>query len=98
MTDPFSITVGVASVVALAVQTIDVTRTYVHEARHGRDTAEQFIQELHVLHLNLSNLDNFLKSDVKTACQFEDTSVLVSSTRACRDRLRALHERLLKCR
>ena len=94
--DPFSITVGVASLVALAVQTIDVTRTYVHEAKHGKETAQQFLQELNVLYFNLSKLDAFLTSNVETAQQFNDTSVLVSSTHACRNRLNTLHERLCK--
>ena len=98
MTDPFSITVSVASLVALPVSNIDVTRAYVHEVRHGREIAEQLLQELQVLHYNLSKLDSFLKSKVETAQQFHDTSVLVSSTHACRHRLHTLHERLCKGR
>ena len=94
MTDPFSIAVGVTSLVALTVQTITVTHEYVREARHGKEKAEQLLQELNVLHFNLSRLDRLMKSNVETARQFDDTSVLVSSTHACKHRLNALYERL----
>ena len=96
--DPFSLAVGIASLVGLAAQTIDITKTYVHEAKHGKESAEQFLQELDVLHFNLSRLDAFLKHDVSKTQLFEDTSVLVSSTHACRNKLTALHDKVFKAR
>ena len=94
MTDPFSIAVGVTSLVALAAQTITVTHKYVQDVRQGKDRAEQLLQELNVLHFNLSRLDQLTKSNVETARQFDNTSVLVSSMHACRNRLDALYKRL----
>lgn len=70
-----------------------VTRTYVHEVKHGKEAAAELLRELDVLHYNLSQLDAFLKSD-EAARPFDSTSVLVTSTFACRDKLTVLVEKL----
>ncbi len=53
----------------------------------------ELLRELEVLHYNLSQLDVFLRS--KGAIRFFDsTSVLVTSTSACRTKLTVLFEKL----
>ena len=91
--DPFSLTVGSLSIVALAAKTIRVTSNYVRDARQGREAAAELLRELEVLHANLTRLDAFLRT--KNASQpFESSSVLVCSTSACRTKLTQLHQRL----
>ena len=91
--DPFSITVGVISLVGLTVHTLHVTRSYISDAKHGREAAVEMSKELDVLHTNLSRLRDLLRQD--SAIQpFDRTSVLVSSLSACKDRLTKLSERL----
>ncbi|KAI4249429.1 MAG: hypothetical protein L6R42_008994, partial [Xanthoria sp. 1 TBL-2021] len=69
--DPFSLTVGVAGLLALTAKTIKATRLYCHEARHAKEAASELLVELDVLHFNLSHLDNLLKRD--TAAAFSST-------------------------
>ena len=92
--DPFSITVGIVSLVSLAAQTLSVTKTYVDEVRHGKEAAAELLRELDVLHFNLLRLDRFLNNKTEAVPSFDDTSVLVSSTYACRNKLTALHDKL----
>lgn len=92
--DPISFVVSIASLVDLVARTSKITKTYIHEARHGKETAQEFLKELDVLHFNLSRLDKFLSSELETKRHFDNTSVLVSSTYACRNKLDALNDKL----
>ena len=92
--DPVSFAASVAGLVGLVAQTSKITKTYIHEARHGKETANEFLKELDVLHFNLSRLDKFLTSGLETSRHFDDTSVLVSSTYACRNKLNALNDKV----
>ena len=83
-----------SGLVSQVAQTSKITKTYIHEARHGREAAKEFLRELDVLHFNLSRLDKFLSSEPDTTRHFDDTSVLVSSTYACRNKLDALNDEL----
>jgi hypothetical protein len=96
MMDPLSLAAGIAGLISLAGATLKVTRDCIHEARHGRETAQEFVQELDILHFNLSRLDKFLRSETEAIGHFDDTSVLVSSTHACRNKLTTLHNKLLE--
>jgi hypothetical protein len=94
--DPLSLAAGIAGLISLAGATLKVTKDFIHEARYGRETAQEFVQELDVLHFNLSRLDKFLRSETEAIGYFDDTSVLVSSTHACRNKLSTLHDKLLE--
>ncbi|KAL9637688.1 MAG: hypothetical protein Q9164_002040 [Protoblastenia rupestris] len=91
--DPFSITVGIASLVNLTAHTIRLTNGYIREARHSREAAADLSKELDVLHFNLSRLDEFLRKN-EVVQPFDNTSVLVSSTSACRNKLTILRDKL----
>lgn len=69
-------------------------QTYIDEVKHGKEAAAEFMKELGVLHFNLSRLDQILKSEDEAARHFDDTSVLVSSTHACRNKLKLLYNKL----
>lgn len=92
MMDPFSLVVGMTGL-GLAVQTIEATKAYVHSAKHAKDTTTEMLQELNALHFNLSRLDKLLKIE-EAARPFDQTSVLVSSTDACRTKLTAIYQKL----
>ena len=92
--DPLSLAAGVAGLVSLTGQTVNVTRAYVTEIKHGKEAATQMLQELDVLHFNLLRLDEFLKDEGKRGSYYDDTSVLVSSTRGWREKLTVLHAKL----
>lgn len=90
--DPFSITVGVAGLLALTAKTIKATGSFCHEARHGKEAANEMVLEMDILHFNLSQLDNLLRRH--TGAAFSSTSVLTTSTHACRNKLDMLHDKL----
>ncbi|KAL8648041.1 MAG: hypothetical protein Q9226_006165 [Calogaya cf. arnoldii] len=92
--DPFSVTVGVAGLLALTAKTIQATRSFCHEARHAKELANELLGELGVLQFNLSQLGNLLRRD--TAATFTSTSVLTTSTHACRNKLTMLHDKIDK--
>ncbi len=96
--DPFSIAVGVAGLLSLTGQTLTFIKPYVHDAKHGREIAEELLKELEILQYNLGRLDNLLRSDNEAIQQFNGTSVLVQSTTACRAKMTLLHDRLIKNR
>ena len=87
--DPFSLAVGIASLIGLTAHTIHVTTSYVHEVKNGKAAAAELLTELNILHLNLSRLDSFLKSE-EAIQPFNDTSALASTTFKCRDKLVSL--------
>ncbi len=89
----FSLVVGITGLLGLALQTIKATKIYVHNAKHAQDAATEMLQELDVLHFNLSRLDKLLKTE-EAARPFDQTSVLVSSTDACRIKLTAIYQKL----
>lgn len=89
--DPFSLAVGITTLVALTAQTLKLTQQYFHglsEAAHSLAT------ELQLLHRALCRLDGFLRSDSAKGQSFDETSVLVSSTGACRTKLETLCKKL----
>ncbi|KAL8673746.1 MAG: hypothetical protein Q9168_001853 [Polycauliona sp. 1 TL-2023] len=92
--DPFSITVGVTGLLALTAKTVQVTRSYCHQAKHAKEAASELLAELDVLHWNLSRLDHLLKNDITAS--FSNTSVLATSTHGCRLKLSVLHDKLEK--
>jgi hypothetical protein len=94
--DPFSITVGVAGLVALVAQTLSIAKDYLSSIKHKKELAITLVTELEALQFNLSSLDAFLGSDSvrAQALAFERTSVLLSCTSACKDKLKSLCKKL----
>lgn len=91
--DPFSVAASIAGLVGLTAQVLKVTKAFVHEAKHGKEFAAELLNELNMLHFNLSRLDDFLRS-TSGELHFQDTSVLVSSSISYRDKLKRLQEKL----
>ena len=92
--DPFSLAVGIAGLVGLVGKTIRISTVFVKEARRGQEAAADLLKELDILAFNLGRLDDFLRTTDQLHRDFSDTSVLVSSTFACRTKLTVLHEKL----
>ncbi|KAL8712546.1 MAG: hypothetical protein Q9225_006922 [Loekoesia sp. 1 TL-2023] len=90
--DPFSLAVGVAGLLGLAAKTIELTKSYIHGARRATEAANELLEVLTVLRSTLLQLDKMLKNDKKDT--FSNTSVLVKSTDACRNKLTTLHNKL----
>ncbi|KAL8897576.1 MAG: hypothetical protein Q9207_007148 [Kuettlingeria erythrocarpa] len=90
--DPFSVIVGVAGLLGLVAKTIELTRSYVHGSKSARKAAEELSHMLQTLQSILSQLDKHLKNDTSNA--FSNTSVLVTSTNACRVKLLMVHTKL----
>ncbi|KAL8697208.1 MAG: hypothetical protein Q9201_007243 [Fulgogasparrea decipioides] len=92
--DPLSLTVGVSGLIGLAAEAIKITTIYIKKTKRAKEAASELLVELEALHFNLSRLDNLLKADTNHA--FSSTSVLVTSTHACREKLLALNRKLKK--
>lgn len=92
--DPFSLAVGISGLVALAAQTLKLTQQYLHGVKHASKAADTLAAELQLLHDTLCRLDRFLRSDGAKSQSFDEDSVLVSSTGACKTKLEVLHKKL----
>ncbi|KAL8691053.1 MAG: hypothetical protein Q9218_003637 [Villophora microphyllina] len=90
--DPVSFLASVVSLAALVAETIQITKSYVKQVKDAKKDAIQILNALEVLHHNLSRLDKLLKAD--TAGSFTDTSILVTSTHACRVKIGSLSAKL----
>lgn len=91
--DPLSLAASIGGLVALTARTLQVTRTFTHDSRHGKEAAAELLNELVVLEFNLSRLDQLLRSP-DSELKFEHTSVLVSSSFSFRDKLKVLQQKL----
>ena len=94
--DPFSIVVGVAGLVTLVTQTLNLTTNYISGVKHSSRAASDLAKELEVLRSILMRLDAFLgeESSKKHLSSFTDDSVLFQSTHACHTQLLSLHNKL----
>ncbi len=92
--DPFSLAVGITGLVALTAQTLKLTQQYFHGIKHASEAAYSLAHELQLLNDVLCHLDRFLRTDGAKKQSFDDTSVLVSSTSACRAKLEVLYKKL----
>ncbi|KFY45951.1 hypothetical protein V495_02719 [Pseudogymnoascus sp. VKM F-4514 (FW-929)] len=94
--DPFSLTLSVASLVALVAQTATVTRDYLSAVKNARESIITLVTELEALQTNLSSLEEFLRSDSVKGLAFEQNSVLRSCASACESKLEVLCKKLDK--
>lgn len=88
--DPFSLAVGISGLLTLSASVLKLAQQYFHGIRHAGEAAS----ELQLLHDVLCRLDGFLRSDSAKRQSFDDTSVLVTSTNACRTKLEVLYKKL----
>ena len=89
--DPFSITFSVISVLGVVIQTVQLAKTYVSEAKAGQNDATEMLTELSSLQSNLERLDAFLEQDSQESLRFTHTSALTASTTRYCDKLKNLH-------
>lgn len=92
--DPFSLAVGISGLVALTAQTLKLTQQYFHGAKHASEAADSLAAELQLLRNTLCRLDGFLRSDSAKRQSFDETSMLLSSTSACKTKLEIIHKKL----
>ena len=92
--DPFSLAVGITGLVALTAQTLKLTQQYVHGVKHASEAANSLATELQLLHNALGRLIEFLHGDSAKRQSFDETSVLISSTSACKTKLEVLCKKL----
>lgn len=90
--DPFSLIVGAAGLLGVVAKTIELTAIYLRRARRDAEAANELLTMLRTLETLLSHLKELLKNDNQHA--FSNTSVLVTSTAACRARLLTVHTKL----
>ena len=88
--DPLSITFSIVGVLGAVLQTVQVAKTYVSEARDGNNVATEMLTELSSLQSNLERLDAFLEQDSQASSGFTHTSALTASTTRLRDKLEKL--------
>ena len=88
--DPCSITVGIVGVLGVVLQTVQLAKTYVSEAKDGKNLATEMLLELSSLQSNSERLDAFLKQDKQANLRFTHTSALTASTTRCGDKLKEL--------
>lgn len=92
--DSFSLTVGIVSLITLTAQTLRLTKKYVDEVMHAKDSAVALIKELEVLDTSLKRLDAFLKDDGEDCCVVDRDSMLACSIVAGQTKLTALCDKL----
>ena len=88
--DPFSITFSIVGVLGVVLQTVQVAKTYVSEAKDGKHVATEMLTELSSLQSNLERLDAFLEQDSQASLRFTQTSALATSTTRYCDKLKKL--------
>lgn len=94
--DPCSITIGIVGVLGVVLQTVQLAKTYVSEAKDGKNLATEMLTELSSLQSNLERLDAFLEQDSQADLRFTHTSALNANTTKCCDKLEKLRV-ALKC-
>jgi len=90
----FSLTVKIASLITLTTQTLRVTKKYVDEVMHAKDSTVALIKELEVLDTSLKRLDVFLKSDGEDCRVVDRDSMLTCSIVADQTKLTTLCDKL----
>jgi len=76
MTDPVSISFGVAGILALAIQLSSIVASYVDSVRHEPEHIQDLRQELDALIKTLERLDSFLKTESAKGPAFNELAFL----------------------
>ncbi len=88
--DPVSITFSIVGVLGVVLQTVQLAKTYVSEAKDGKNDATEMLTELSSLQSNLERLDAFLEQDSQANLRFTHSSALTASTTRSCDKLKTL--------
>jgi hypothetical protein len=81
--DPFSLSVGIASLAGLAATAVSAAKSYMSGGKNAKGSVTVLVSELEALQSNLSSLDEFLRSGSAKGLAFQRTSALRSSASAC---------------
>ncbi|KAF3483408.1 uncharacterized protein GIQ15_02732 [Arthroderma uncinatum] len=92
--DPFSISLGVITLVGFVASTIKVTSSYLSSAKDRTSSIATLLAELEALKSNLLGLDKLLQSKTSKGLVFEQTSALQSCISSCEVKLKALCKKL----
>jgi len=92
--DPFTLASGIAGLLSLAIQTLQMTYQYCSSVKHAKEDAVEMSNELDLLKSNLSELHNFLQSPSTLSTSFQYTSVLYAAANICSAKLQKLRNRL----
>lgn len=94
MTDPVSISFGVAGILGLAIQLSPIVASYVNGVRHAPENVQNLRQELDALIKTLERLDSFLKSESAKGPAFNELAFLNTTRESCEKRLTAISAKL----
>jgi hypothetical protein len=92
--DPFSLTLSVASVVALVGQALGLAKDFYSGAKNARESATMLVIELQSLQSNLSRLDKFIRNESTKGHVFNQTSILISISSTIHSKLTTLCSKL----
>jgi hypothetical protein len=92
MTDPMSVAAGVAGLLSLTIQLLDVAQQYTHDVKNAEEEVVAFIRELTGLSDVLKRLDAFLKT--KDSFAASGTPALLKIRYSCEDQLQKLLKKL----
>lgn len=93
--DPFSVTIGIASLVGLAATTINSTNTYIQKAGNATKATSELLDQLKLLQAALKRLDGlFRNSEAYDQTSIGD-SILHTSVSGCEVRLGDLNRKLM---
>ncbi|KAM5437912.1 hypothetical protein MaudCBS49596_006473 [Microsporum audouinii] len=92
--DPFSISLGVLSLVTFVGSTIKVTKSYLSSVKNRTNSIATLLTELEALKSNLLGLDEFLRGKDSKGLVFERTSALQSCISSCEVKLKSLCNKL----
>lgn len=90
MTDPVSISSGVAGILGLAIQLSPIVASYVDGVRHAPEHVQDLRQELDALVKTLGRLVSFLKSESAKGSAFNELAFPHTTRGSCDKRLTAI--------
>lgn len=96
MGDPFVLATGIAGLISLALEVTQITCQYVNGVRNAAKEINHLLAELSALVNVLRRLYCFLQDSRINKSNFNHTSVLFLTHRACDEQLQALRSSLLK--
>ncbi len=94
--DPVSLGLTIAGLVPPITKAIGCAKEYSDKVRTAREAMAALITELEALQFSVRNLHGFLKSDALSGddLRFQQTSVLLSCSKACEEKLQSLSQKL----
>jgi len=93
--DPFSVTAGIAGLLSLSIQIHQIVTVHVKSAKNAPKEAQALTQKLTALISVLEQLGRFMAKHAGSG-QFEESSLIYSTTKRCEGSLQHLHQTLSK--